>query len=97
MVNKIEWYCANCGAESDSPDHLRIVAEGGKVDFTPEWLMEWEKERGDKMVILRRQVQAKRDYIFAESMYGRPEHRKELKAMVGAYDTVLNLVDEVLK
>ena len=67
----------------------------GKVDFTPEWLMEWEKEQGDKMVILRRQVQAKRDYIFAESMYGRREHRKEMQAMVGAYEIVLSLLDNL--
>ncbi len=80
------------GTESDSTDY-----PGAKVGLTPEWLMEWEKERADKMVILRRQIQAKRDYIFAESMYGRPEHRKELRAMVSAYDTVLNLVNEVLK
>ena len=85
------------GTESDSPDHLRIVAEGGKVDLTPEWLMEWEKEQDDKMVVLRRQVQAKRDYVFVESMYGRREHRNELQAMVKAYEVVLNLVDEVLK
>ena len=85
------------GTESDSPDHLRIVAEGGKVDFTPEWLMEWEKEQDDKMVVLRRQVQAKRDYVFAESMYGRRERQLQFQASVRAYDAVLNLIDEGLK
>ncbi len=83
------------GTESDSPDHLRIVAEGGKVDFTPEWLMEWEKEQDDKMVVLRRQVQAKRDYVFAESMYGRRERQLQFQASVRAYDAVLNLIDGV--
>ncbi len=83
------------GTESDSPDHLRIVAEGGKVDFTPEWLMEWEKEQDDKMVVLRRQVQAKRDYVFVESMYGRRERQLQFQASVRAYDAVLNLIDGV--
>ena len=69
--------------------------ESDTASLTPTWLIEWEKEQNDKIVILRRQVQAKRDYIFAESMYGRPEHRKELNAMVNAYNTVLNLIDEV--
>ena len=71
--------------------------ESDKASLTPDWLIEWEKEQSDKMVILRRQVQAKRDYVFAESMYGRPEHRKEMQAMVSAYAVVLNLIDEVLK
>ncbi len=71
--------------------------ESDKASLTPTWLLEWEKEQNDKIVILRRQIQTKRDYIFAESMYGRPEHRKELQAMVSAYAVVLNLIDGALK
>ena len=47
---------------------------------------------GYELVILMRQVQEKRDYAFAESMYGRSEHKKEMRAMVSAYDVVLGLI-----
>ncbi len=42
---------------------------------------------------LRREIQKKRDYAFAESAYGSREHKLQLQAMVRAYDVVLNLID----
>ena len=73
------------GTESDSSD------EGGVAGALTDRIIALISDR------IRRPIQAKRDYIFAESMHGRPEHRKELQAMVKAYAVVLNLVDEVLK
>ncbi len=71
--------------------------ESDKASLAPTWLVEWEKEQNDKIAILRKQVQAKRDYVFAESMYGRRERQLQFQASVRAYDVVLNLIDEVLK
>ncbi len=63
----------------------------------PEWLQNFEKEQADKLGALRIQVQAKRDYVFGESMYGSPEHQNGMQAMTNSYDVVLRLIKELMK
>ncbi len=64
---------------------------------TPDWLMEFEKEQANKLVILRGVVKIKRDEAFVESSFGSREKKMQMQAMVDAYDVVLNLIKEMLK
>ena len=66
------------------------------ASLTPPWLIEYEKEQGDKLAILKKLVKIKRDGTFAESAFGSREHQREILAMVNAYDVVLRLIDKAI-
>ena len=65
------------------------------ASLLPPWLIEYEKEQGDKWVVLKEQIDIKRDYAFAESLFGSLEHQVQMQAMVDTYDVVLKLIKDI--
>lgn len=74
--------------------HQRTM--GRTTNLQPQWLIDFEKEQGDKLGILRGTIKIKRDEAFVESTFGSREHKLQLQAMVNAYDAVINLIEKAL-
>lgn len=66
-----------------------------RASLTPEWIREYEEEQNDKLEILRKEIDIKRENAFSVSLFGDREHQVKMDAMVNAYDVVKNLIKEM--
>lgn len=89
-----EGFCQDCQIYLDYQGHQRTM--GKATSLTPQWLIDFEKEQGSKVAILRKQIKIKRDEVFVESSFGSREKKMQMQAMVNAYDTVLDLINKAL-
>ncbi len=77
-----EGYCNDCQIYLDFKGHERTMGRISSSIYPID--------------SLRNQIQAKRDWAFAEASCGSREHKLEAQAMMNAYDVVLNLIDKAL-
>ena len=91
-----EGFCQDCQIYKDYRGYERTM---GRLhgSITPRWLEEQEKEQNDKLEILKKQIDIRRDNAFSESLFGSLEHQLKTDAMVNTYDVVLNLIKEMVK
>ena len=87
-----EGWCNECQVNIDWMGHQRTM---GRASLVTQWIIDFEKEQGDSVEILKKQILMKRTYVFVESSFGSREKKMQMQSMVNAYDVVLKLIKDI--